>query len=110
MAVTLRLARTGLPGRPHYRIVAADKVRPRDGKFIEIVGLYVPKSPPTVSFKSERVKHWIEHGALPSSVVRDLIRKQIPGLIEGREKHQLDKIQAARKARKARAKQGAKEM
>lgn len=107
MAVTLRLARAGLPGRPHYRIVAADKVKPRDGRFIEIIGSYSPRNPPLVNLKEERVKHWLENGAVATSVVRDLIRKKIPGLIEGREKHALEKLQASRRARKARAKKRA---
>jgi small subunit ribosomal protein S16 len=108
VAVTLRLARAGLPGRPHYRIVAADKVKPRDGRFIEVLGTYTPRNPPSVTFKEERVKHWLQHGAVASSVVRDLIRKKIPGLIEAREKNKLEKLQASRRARKARAKKRAK--
>ena len=104
MAVTLRLARAGLPGRPQYRIVAADKVKPRDGRFLEIVGTYAPRNPPQVTLKEERVKHWLAKGAVASSVVRDIIRKKIPGLIEGREKIRLEKLQAARRSRKVRAK------
>lgn len=104
MAVTLRLARAGLPGRPHFRIVAADKIRPRDGKFIEVVGTYAPKNPPTITLNEERIKFWLDSGARPSSVVRDILRKKLPALIEPREKHQLDKLQSSRRARKARAK------
>ena len=109
MAVTLRLARHGQPHRPIYRIVAATKTKPRNGKFLEILGTFNPMvEPPAVKLAEERAKFWIEQGALPSSAVRDLIRKQIPGFIEAREKHALDKVQAARKARKERAKKVAK--
>jgi len=108
VAVTLRLTRGGVPGRPHYRIVAAEKERPRDGKFIEVVGTYTPVNPPVINLKEDRVAHWLQNGARMSGTVRDLIIKKIPGLVEGREKHQLGKVQAARKARKTRAKGGTK--
>ncbi len=104
MAVTLRLSRKGLRSNPFYRIVAADKARFRDGKYLELIGTYNPMvEPPLVVLKEDRIKKWLEVGALPSSVVRDLIRAKIPGLIEGREKHQTEKILAARQARKKRA-------
>ena len=104
MAVTLRLARYGVRSKPFYRIVAADEIRPRGGKFIEIVGTYAPRTVPVINFNEERVRSWLSQGAQVSDVVRDLIKKKIPGLIEEREKRQLTKVQAARKARKTRAK------
>lgn len=104
MAVTLRLSRHGQTKRPFYRIVATEKASRRDGKFIEIVGtLNTMTEPQTINLKEERVKHWISVGALPSSVVKRLIMKQIPNLIEEKEAHQVKKIQAARKKRKERA-------
>lgn len=103
MAVVIRLARQGNKGRPAYRIVAAAKHRPRDGKFIEILGAYNPRqNPPYLMLKEERVKHWIGVGALASATVEKLIEKQLPGLITSRRDHQRKKIQAARKARKTR--------
>ena len=110
MAVTLRLTRGGVRGAPHYRIVAAEKTRPRDGKFIEVIGYYTPTNPPVINLKEEKVKGWIANGARVTSVVRDLIVKQFPGFIEGREKHALDKVRAARKARKARAAKSGKKV
>lgn len=105
MAVVLRLSRHGRRNSPFYRVVVADKIRPRDGKFIEIVGQYNPRSNPVlINLKEDRVRHWVGAGAVPSMLVRNLIRKTIPGFIEEREKTKLGKIQAARKARKARAK------
>ena len=104
MAVVLRLSRRGHKKSPSYRIVVKERLSSRDGKFMEIVGTYDPKTTPsTVTMKEDRIKWWIEHGALPTGVVRDLIRKKIPNLIEERESHQLKKVQAARKARKERA-------
>jgi small subunit ribosomal protein S16 len=105
VSVTLRLARHGVKAAPHYRIVAAPKGKKRDGRFLEVVGTFNPMvTPVRLTFKEDRVRYWIENGAQLTSVVRDLIRRAIPGFVEGREDHQLKKLQAARKARKARAK------
>ena len=103
MAVTIRLARHGQKKAPFYRIVAADKEARRDGRFLEIVGTFNPMTePPAIVLKEESIKKWIENGAKPSTVVADIIKKNIPGYLEEREKHQLEKIQARRRARKAR--------
>lgn len=105
MAVTLRLARYGVRGNAFYRIVATPKDAKRNGKSIEVLGTFNPMvNPPKVVLKEDRVKYWVENGAVPSSVVKDLLRKSLPGYIEGRTDAQLKKIQAARKARKARSK------
>lgn len=64
--------------------------------------------PATVQLQEEKIKKWLGRGALVSSVVRRLIIKNFPGVIEAREEHQLKKIQAARKKRKERSKGGAK--
>lgn len=109
MAVTLRLTRRGSSKRPFYRIVAATKDKPRDGRFLEIVGWYNPRAKgESVSMQLDRVRFWVERGAEVSSVVASLIKKQIPGFLEERTKHQSAKIQAARKKRKARAASGGK--
>jgi small subunit ribosomal protein S16 len=75
MAVTLRLTRGGGKKSPFYRIVAADRRSPRDGRFIEQLGVYDPlRSPPEVRFDADRVKHWLSVGAVPSQTVSELIR------------------------------------
>lgn len=109
MSVTLRLARRGNRNRPIYRIVAIEKARPRDGRFLEVIGNYNPLvSPPAFTLKEDRVKHWISQGAEVSKLVSTIIKKQIPGYLEEITKRRLGKKQAARKARKARiAKSGA---
>lgn len=100
----LRLARFGKKKKPYYRIVATDKASKRDGRYLEVVGSYNPTViPPQLVLKQDRVKVWIEQGAQPSKLVRDFIRKEIPNYIEEREKSQRNKIQARRKARKARS-------
>ena len=72
--VCIRLMRVGAKKRPYYRVVVADSRRFRDGKFIEKVGLYNPRSTnPEVKLDLERVDYWIQKGAQPSDTVRSLI-------------------------------------
>lgn len=77
MPVKIRLARHGAKKRPYYRIVVADSEARRDGRFLEIVGTYNPlPDPAEVTFKSDRVKHWMDQGAIPSDTVRNLLKKE----------------------------------
>ena len=72
----IRLRRMGAKKRPSYRIVVAESTAPRDGRFIEIVGLYDPLTDPaTVRLNEERAKHWLSVGAQPTDTVRDILRK-----------------------------------
>ncbi|HEY9088713.1 MAG TPA: 30S ribosomal protein S16 [Anaerolineaceae bacterium] len=71
--VRIRLRRTGLKGQPSYRIVAAEKESPRDGRFIEILGFYNPRTEPfTLDVKEARVYEWFNNGAQPSESVLQL--------------------------------------
>jgi small subunit ribosomal protein S16 len=73
--VRIRLRRIGLKGQPSYRIVAADKESPRDGRFLEILGFYNPRTEPaTVTVKEERVFHWMKNGALPTESVEQVFK------------------------------------
>jgi small subunit ribosomal protein S16 len=75
MSVTIRLTRAGSKKVPFYRVVAADSRSPRDGRFIEQLGVYDPlRDPPEFRVKGDRVEHWISHGALPSQTVGELLR------------------------------------
>ncbi len=75
MAVTIRLTRGGGKKSPFYRIVAADRRSPRDGRFIEQLGVYDPlRSPPEIRMDETRVAHWLKVGATPSQTVSELIR------------------------------------
>ena len=104
MSVAIKLSRGGVPSKPIYRIVAASKGAKRDGKFLEVLGQYNPNTKPSsFTLVEDKVKRWIEQGAQPTLIVRNLIKKQMPGLLEKRDEQQSKKIQAARKARKARA-------
>ena len=76
MAVAIRLRREGALNQPYFKVVVADKRRPRNGKFIEIVGTYDPKKRGMNSaLKLERIEYWISKGAQPSDTVRSLIKK-----------------------------------
>jgi small subunit ribosomal protein S16 len=73
--VRIRLRRIGLKGQPTYRVVAADKESPRDGRFLEILGVYNPRTQPaTIHLKEERVYHWMKNGALPSESVAQVFK------------------------------------
>lgn len=68
--VRIRLRRTGLKGQPSYRVVVADKEAPRDGRFLEILGFYNPRTDPfTLEIKEDRVYDWMSKGAQPSDSV-----------------------------------------
>jgi small subunit ribosomal protein S16 len=74
--VKIRLKRVGAKKQPHYRIVVADSRSPRDGKFLENVGTYNPRTnPSSVTLKSDRVRYWLNHGAQPTDTVRSLLQK-----------------------------------
>jgi len=75
MAVSIRLARQGAKKRPFYRIVAADRRSPRDGRFIEQLGYYDPRAK-IVKLDLTRYDHWVSVGGQPSETVRNLVRKQ----------------------------------
>jgi small subunit ribosomal protein S16 len=74
--VRIRLRRMGAKKKPFYRVVVAHKESPRDGRFIEIVGTYDPRTQPeTVELKADRVTHWLSLGAQPSESVGRILRK-----------------------------------
>lgn len=73
--VRIRFRRMGLKGQPSYRVVAADKESPRDGRFLEILGSYNPRTDPaTLIIKEDRVYHWMANGALPTESVGQVFR------------------------------------
>lgn len=73
--VVLRMSRQGSKKRPFYRIVAADKRCPRDGRFIDLIGTYDPRTK-AFSLDAERFEHWVKHGAQPSPTLASLVRRQ----------------------------------
>jgi len=75
MAVKMRLKRMGQKKAPFYRIVVADARSPRDGRFIEEIGIYDPtKEPSVIKFNEESAKKWLSDGAQPTDRVAKLLK------------------------------------
>src|SRR5262245_7632289 len=74
--VRIRLRRVGLKKQPSYRIVVADRESPRNGRYIEIVGFYNPRTEPVqMDIKEDRVLYWLSVGAQPSEPVARILQK-----------------------------------
>jgi len=72
----IRLRRVGAKKQPSYRIVVAESTSPRDGRFVEIVGHYNPRTEPeTVTVNNARASYWLSHGAQPTPAVERLLKK-----------------------------------
>lgn len=74
MAVRIRLQRFGTKKKPFYRVVASESSRPRDGKFLDIIGTYDPLTS-DIKVDKEKIEHWTNHGAKPTDTVRSLFKK-----------------------------------
>jgi small subunit ribosomal protein S16 len=87
--VKIRLRRTGAKKQPYYRVVVTDSRSPRDGKFLEIIGNYNPRTePPTMEIDAERALYWLSVGAQPSEAVKRMLDKmgimaQVPAARKG---------------------------
>ena len=80
MSVRIRLTRVGASKQPSYRVVATDRRSPRDGRSLEILGHYNPRTEPlTLVLDLAKVDAWIAKGAQPSDVVGKLITKARAG-------------------------------
>lgn len=76
MAVHIRLARHGTKKSPYYRIVVTDSRNPRDGRFVERLGVYNPVvTPKTFEIERTRYEYWTSKGAVPSATLVDLLKK-----------------------------------
>jgi small subunit ribosomal protein S16 len=76
MATRIRLRREGRKGIPFYRIVVAERTAPRDGRFVEIIGTYAPKSKgEQVTLDADKAKAWLAKGATPSETVESILKK-----------------------------------
>jgi small subunit ribosomal protein S16 len=73
--VKIRLRRTGSKKKPTYRVVVADSRAPRDGRFVEILGYYDPRTEPvTFNIQEDRALHWLSVGAQPTDTVQKLLK------------------------------------
>lgn len=76
MAVKIRLRRMGQKKAPFYRIIVADSRSPRDGRFIDEIGIYDPNcQPAAIKIDAEKAQKWIGNGAQPSDTVRSLLKQ-----------------------------------
>ncbi|MHB1323072.1 MAG: 30S ribosomal protein S16 [Coriobacteriia bacterium] len=105
MAVKIRLARAGAKKAPFYRVVVADSRAPRDGRFIEILGRYNPRTEPSlIELDIQKIDAWLAKGAEPSDTVAKLIaiakdpEAQAPAKGEALSKKAQAKLEADRKA------------
>ncbi len=109
MAVKLRLRRMGKKKQPIYKVVAADSRSPRDGKFLEAIGLYNPlTNPHTIDIKEDRALYWLNVGAQPTDTVKSLLnqkgiilKKELTGkgLSEEKIQEQMDNWQKLREVK-----------
>ena len=76
--LAIRMRRMGSKKRSYFRVVVTDSTAARDGRFVEVLGHYNPRTKPaTVRIDRERVDHWIKKGAQPSDTVRTLIARHL---------------------------------
>ncbi len=93
MAVKIRLTRTGRKKLPYYRVVVADGRMPRDGRIIETIGFYDPKTEPSVvDIDKDKAGYWLSQGATPSNTVNKLLA--IAGVIKEEKKTKSPKKKA----------------
>jgi small subunit ribosomal protein S16 len=75
--LAIRLARIGKKKKPFYRVVVIEKRRPRNGRFVEVVGTYDPlRKPAEVKLNADRIRYWLGCGAQPSDTVRSFLHNQ----------------------------------
>lgn len=100
MAMKIRLSRGGSKKRPHYSIVAADSRMPRDGRFIEKLGIYNPLLPKDsedrVKMNMERVQYWLDQGAQPTDRISRML--EAAGVVEKKERSNPNKAKPGQKA------------
>ncbi|MCS7206333.1 MAG: 30S ribosomal protein S16 [Dehalococcoidia bacterium] len=85
--VRIRLRRVGKRHQPTYRIVVVDARNPRDGAYVEMIGLYNPRTdPPLYQVDAEKAKMWLQRGAQPSPAVARILTKL--GIMESRSGHE----------------------
>ena len=76
MSTRIRLRRVGRKKQVFYRIVVTDKQSPRDGRIVETIGHYNPRTEPaTITVDADKARTWLERGATPSDTVRSLLKK-----------------------------------
>jgi small subunit ribosomal protein S16 len=110
MAMKIRLARGGTKKRPFYRIVATDSRMPRDGRFLEKLGIYNPllakDNEDRIKMDLDRIKHWLDQGAQPTDRVARFL--EAAGLLEKKTRSNPNKAVPGKKATERAAEKDAK--
>lgn len=110
--ITIRLSRTGKSHAPQYRVVVQEKGQDPWAPAKEIVGTYNPRTnPSTINLKEDRIKHWLEHGAQPSTTVHNLLieagiikaDKKNPVHLSNKRKGKMEEKKAAEEEKKKEA-------
>ncbi len=97
MAVKIRLMRMGMKKAPYYRVVVADSRSPRDGRFIENIGIYHPHNEPSrIEIDADKARNWLAKGAQPTEAVANLLA--VAGIEEMAQRKQAAKELRARRA------------
>jgi small subunit ribosomal protein S16 len=79
--LAIRLRRAGSKTRPFFRVVVIESRSARDGRFVEVIGHYNPRTKPeSLTMDLERLAHWLKHGAQPSDSVRTLVDRMPPAI------------------------------
>jgi len=77
LSVAIRLRRTGTVKKAHWQMVASHKLTKRNGRYLEMLGYYDPgKEPAIIELKTDRVKYWLDQGAIPSQGALNLLKKK----------------------------------
>ena len=93
MALVIRLRKQGRRNRQCFRLVVADKRSPRDGKYVEMLGVYDPfAKDQTVTLKEDRVAHWLGLGAQISEKAKALVKSVAPQVLKKEAKKKSDEI------------------
>ncbi len=78
----IRLTRTGARKQPHYRVVVIEKERARNGRPVEVVGTYNPRTnPASIELKRERIDYWVSRGAKMSDRVSKIVSRPVPDAV-----------------------------
>jgi small subunit ribosomal protein S16 len=78
----IRLTRTGARKQPQYRVVVIEKERARNGRPVEVVGTYNPRTnPASIELKRERIDYWVSKGAQLSDRVSKIVSKPVPASV-----------------------------
>jgi small subunit ribosomal protein S16 len=107
MALAIRLRQQGRKNHTVYRVVVTDARAPRDGAYLESVGVYAPleaDADKALNLKADRIQHWLGQGAQMSESVCSLVKHNAPSVVRQQTEQMLAqkaKLRAKRKARKA---------